>query len=82
MWNLTVPAILHSYLDYLHHPRKTFAYTAEGMVGLLPGKKAALLHARGGVYAEGNEMAVSFLKRQLNVFGITDFTTVVIEGRI
>ena len=82
LWNLTVPAVLHSYLDYMHHPRKTFKYTAEGLVGLLPDKKVALLNARGGVYAEGDssEMAVSFVKNHLNVFGITDITTVVIEG--
>jgi FMN-dependent NADH-azoreductase len=82
LWNLTVPAVLHSYLDYMHHPRKTFKYTAEGLVGLLPNKKVALLNARGGVYAEGDssEMAVSFVKNHLDVFGITDITTVVIEG--
>ncbi|WP_286228406.1 FMN-dependent NADH-azoreductase [Neobacillus mesonae] len=82
LWNLTVPAVLHTYLDYLHHPRKTFKYTAEGQVGLLPDKKVALLNARGGVYAEGDssEMAVSFVKNHLKVFGISNITTIVIEG--
>ena len=82
LWNLTVPAVLHSYLDYMHHPRKTFKYTADGQVGLLPDKKVVLLNARGGVYAEGDssEMAVSFVKNHLKVFGISDITTVVIEG--
>lgn len=82
LWNLTVPAVLHSYLDYMHHPRKTFQYTEQGLVGLLSDKKAALLNARGGVYAEGDtsEMAVSFVKNHLNVFGITNVTTIVIEG--
>lgn len=82
LWNLTVPAVLHSYLDYMHHPRKTFKYTANGLVGLLPDKKVALLNARGGIYAEGDsfEMAVSFVKNHLKVFGITDITTIVIEG--
>jgi len=82
LWNLTVPAVLHTYLDYLHHPRKTFKYTAEGPVGLLPHKKVALLNARGGVYSQGNpsEMAVSFVENHLRVFGITDITTIVIQG--
>lgn len=82
LWNLTVPAVLHTYLDYMHHPRKTFKYTEGGLVGLLPNKKVALLNARGGVYAEGDssEMAVSFVKNHLNVFGITDISTVVVEG--
>jgi FMN-dependent NADH-azoreductase len=80
LWNLTVPAVLHTYLDYLHQPHKTFKYTAEGLVGLLPDKKVALLNARGGVYAEHEELAVHFVKKHLRVFGIRDFTTIVIEG--
>ncbi|MEW9671079.1 FMN-dependent NADH-azoreductase [Ammoniphilus sp. 3BR4] len=82
LWNLTVPAVLHSYLDYIHRPGKTFKYTAAGSVGLLPNKKVALLNARGGVYAEGDpsEMAVSFVRNHLKFFGITDIRTVVIEG--
>lgn len=82
LWNLTVPAVLHTYLDYMHHPRKTFKYTSEGLVGLLSDKKVAILNARGGVYEEGDasEMAVHFVKQHLKVFGITDITTIVIEG--
>lgn len=80
LWNLTVPAILHSYLDYLHQPRKTFQYTDKGLVGLLPHKKVALLNARGGVYIDGEEMAVNFVKKHLQVFGINNVTTIVIEG--
>lgn len=82
LWNLSVPAVLHSYLDYMHQPGKTFSYTDQGAVGLLTDKKAALLNARGGVYAEDNrsEMAVSFVRNHLHFFGITDITTLVIEG--
>ncbi len=80
LWNLTVPAVLHTYLDYMHQPRKTFKYTEDGLVGLLSTKKVALLNARGGIYADGSEMAVSFVKNHLKVFGITDITTIVIEG--
>ncbi|MEW9673571.1 NAD(P)H-dependent oxidoreductase [Ammoniphilus sp. 3BR4] len=28
-WNLTVPAVLHSYLDYMHRPGKTIKYTSK-----------------------------------------------------
>ncbi|MBW7456233.1 FMN-dependent NADH-azoreductase [Paenibacillus sepulcri] len=80
LWNLTVPAVLHTYLDYLHQPRKTFQYTAEGLVGLLTAKKVALLNARGGVYGDLEELAVNFVKKHLQVFGIRDITTIVIEG--
>ncbi|TDF98756.1 FMN-dependent NADH-azoreductase [Paenibacillus piri] len=80
LWNLTVPAVLHTYLDYLHQPRKTFKYSDAGLVGLLPGKKVALLNARGGTYRDEDEIAVNFVKKHLQVFGITDFTMVRIEG--
>lgn len=82
LWNLSVPAVLHSYLDYLHHPGKTFKYTKEGSHGLLTDKKVALLNARGGVYAtdDRSEMAVNFVRNHLNFFGVTDITTLVIEG--
>lgn len=82
LWNLTVPAVLHSYFDYLHRPGKTFKYTDQGSVGLLSDKKVAILNARGGVYEAGNrfEMAVNFVQNQLNFLGINNMTTIVIEG--
>ncbi|MCK0471690.1 FMN-dependent NADH-azoreductase [Halalkalibacter sp. APA_J-10(15)] len=82
LWNLSAPAVLHSYLDYMHHPGKTFSYSEEGATGLLTDKKVALLNARGGIYAEDDrfEMAVNFVKNHLSFFGITDITTCVIEG--
>ncbi len=84
LWNFTVPAVLHTYLDYLAQAGKTFRYTAEGPVGLLNDKKVALLNARGGVYSEGpaqaSEMAVNFVKTMLGFWGVQDATTVIIEG--
>ena len=50
LWNLTIPAVLHTYIDYLNRAGKTFKYTPEGPVGLIGDKKIALLNARGGVY--------------------------------
>jgi hypothetical protein len=55
-------------------PRKTSQYTAEGLVGLLPDKKVALLNARGGL-CSGEEMAVTFVKKHLQVFVIHNITT-------
>ncbi|MDQ0242509.1 FMN-dependent NADH-azoreductase [Bacillus fengqiuensis] len=84
LWNFTVPAVLHTYLDYLGQAGKTFRYTAEGPVGLLPEKKVALLNARGGVYSEGPaqsaEMAVNYVQNILNFWGVKDVTTVIVEG--
>ncbi|MCK0471121.1 FMN-dependent NADH-azoreductase [Halalkalibacter sp. APA_J-10(15)] len=84
LWNFTVPAVLHTYLDYLAQAGKTFRYTPEGPVGLLPEKKVVLLNARGGVYSEGpaqaNEMAVNYVTALLQFWGVTDLTKVIIEG--
>ncbi|MCT8140181.1 FMN-dependent NADH-azoreductase [Anaerobacillus sp. CMMVII] len=84
LWNFTVPAVLHTYLDYLAQAGKTFRYTAEGPVGLLTDKKVVLLNARGGVYSEGPaqsvEMAVNFVTAMLSFWGVQDITKVIIEG--
>lgn len=84
MWNFVPPAVLHTYLDYLSQAGKTFKYTAEGIVGLVPDKKVVLLNARGGVYSEGPsvnmEHAVSYVTTIMGMFGIQDLTPIIIEG--
>jgi len=84
LWNLTVPAVLHTYFDYLAQAGKAFKYTEQGPVGLLTGKKVALVNARGGVYSEGPaqsaEMAVNYLTNMLQLWGIQDIETVIVEG--
>lgn len=61
LWNMTVPAVLHTYIDYLNQAGTTFKYTAEGPVGLLTGKKAAVLNARGGVYSKARPQVLKWL---------------------
>ncbi|MGM7719536.1 FMN-dependent NADH-azoreductase [uncultured Metabacillus sp.] len=84
LWNFTVPAVLHTYMDYLAQAGTSFKYTPEGPVGLLSDKKVALLNARGGVYSEGpaasKEMAVNYVTTILDFFGIKDVTSIIIEG--
>ncbi|WP_203362070.1 FMN-dependent NADH-azoreductase [Bacillus sp. REN10] len=84
LWNFTVPAVLHTYFDYLCQAGKTFRYTPEGPVGMISDKKVVLLNARGSVYSEGPaqsvEMAVNYVTNILSFLGITDLTTVIIEG--
>lgn len=84
LWNFTVPAVLHTYMDYLSQAGKTFRYTENGPVGLMGDKKVALLSARGGVYSEGPaadiEMANKYVKTLLGFWGITNITEVIVEG--
>ncbi|MBU3105110.1 FMN-dependent NADH-azoreductase [Clostridium gasigenes] len=84
LWNLTIPAVLHTYIDYLNRAGKTFKYTPDGPVGLIANKKIALLNASGGVYSTGPaaemEMAVKYVASMMGFFGATGIETIVIEG--
>lgn len=83
LWNLSIPAILKAYIDYVSVTGITFKYTAEGAVGLLQGKKAVHIVGRGGEYSEGSasayEMGDRYLRTIFGFFGITDFTTIAAE---
>lgn len=80
MWNLSIPAILKAYIDYICVTGITFKYTAEGPVGLCSGKKAINISARGGEYskepASAYEMGDRYLRTIFGFLGITDFTTI------
>lgn len=80
MWNLSIPAILKAYVDYICVTGITFRYTAEGPVGLCTGKKAIHIVARGGQYSaepySNFEMGDRYLRTIFGFLGITDFTTV------
>ena len=81
MWNLSMPAILKAYLDYVSVTGITFRYTAQGLQGLLENKKVIHITARGGVY-EGSEVEMGdrYLRTLLNFFGVHDISTIAIEG--
>ncbi|GLI05261.1 FMN-dependent NADH-azoreductase 3 [Paenibacillus tyrfis] len=84
LWNFTIPAQLTTYLYYLCQAGKTFKYTEQGPKGLVTDKKVALLNARGSVYSEGPmasiEMSLNYVKTIMGFIGVTDLTTVVVEG--
>lgn len=80
LWNLSIPAILKAYIDYVSVSSITFRYTAEGPVGLCKGKKAVNITTRGGEYSTGIgaeiEMGDKYLRTILGFMGVTDFTTI------
>ncbi len=84
MWNLSIPAILKAYIDYISVTGITFKYTENGPVGLCEGKKALCLATRGGGYSEGFaaglEMGERYLKTIFSFFGIKDFTTIAADN--
>ncbi|MCY1048102.1 NAD(P)H-dependent oxidoreductase, partial [Mammaliicoccus sciuri] len=83
-WNFSFPPVMKAYLDSVSVAGKTFKYTAEGPVGLLPDKKALHIQARGGYYSEGPaadlEMGHRYIGQMMNFYGITDFDGLIVEG--
>lgn len=81
MWNLSFPAILKAYIDYVSVSGITFKYTAEGPVGLLNNKKAVHIVSRGGAYDNSPyEMGDRYLRTILGFFGIKDMETITIDN--
>lgn len=84
LWNFTIPAVLHSYIDYIFQAGKTFKYTEQGPVGLVTDKKVALINARGGIYSEGPaaaaEMSLNYVRNVLSFLGVKNFSTIIVEG--
>jgi len=85
LWNLTIPAPLQTFIDYVYQSGYAFKYSAEGqLIGLMPEKKAILLNARGGIYSTPEtaplEMAATYMRNVFGgVFGMS-IEEVIIEG--
>lgn len=80
LYNFGIPSTLKSWIDSVARAGTTFKYTANGPVGLLSGKKAYVLAARGGAYQNTPaDTQTPFLKTFLAFIGITDVTFVYAE---
>jgi FMN-dependent NADH-azoreductase len=85
MWNFGIPYILKHYIDVIVQPGLTFSYTpSEGYSGLVTGKKAAAVYARGGAYGPGTgagdyDLQSKALIGILGFIGITDLTNIFVE---
>lgn len=81
MWNLSIPAILKAYIDYISVTGITFKYTEKGPVGLLKNKKAVHIVSRGGEYNNTPyEMGDRYLRTILAFFGIQEVETIAVEN--
>ena len=86
LWNLTIPATLQTFVDYVFEAGYSFKYNEQGqLVSLLTDKKLVILNARGGVYstpeAAPMEMSVNYIKNVFGgVFGMEVIDEVIIEG--
>ena len=84
MYNFGIPSSLKAWIDHIAVPGRTFSYSANGPAGLLKGKKAVAVVARGGVYSEGPAQKVDFqepyLRTVLGLIGISNLHVVRVEG--
>lgn len=85
MWNFSIPYILKHYIDLIVQPGLTFSFTpAEGYKGLVTGKPALGIFARGGAYeagtqAEGFDQQIRYLRQILGFIGFTNIKQIVVE---
>ena len=85
MWNFGVPYILKHYIDVLIQPGLTFSFDPQtGYKGLVTGKKAVAVYARGGAYGPGTGMEDYDLQSKtltgiLGFIGLTDLVNIFIE---
>ena len=81
MYNFGVPSTLKAYFDHIARAGVTFRYTANGAEGLLTGKKATVLAARGGKYVgTPKDSQTTYVRDFLGFIGITDVEFVYAEG--
>jgi FMN-dependent NADH-azoreductase len=84
MWNFGIPSTLKAWIDLVVRPGRTFRYANAGVLGLAKDKKAILVLASGGVFAEGPwrpwDLVEPYLRQVLAFIGIVDVQTVRIEG--
>jgi FMN-dependent NADH-azoreductase len=88
MWNFSIPYILKHYIDLLVQPGLTVGFAPDkGYWGLVTGKPAVAIYARGGDYTpgtpmEGYDMQSKYLKAVLGFIGITDLKDIFVEGTV
>ena len=81
MYNFAIPSTLKAWLDHVLRAGVTFKYTETGPQGLLTGKRAYVLTARGGIYAgSGMDHQEPYLRQALAFIGIHDVQFIRAEG--
>ena len=81
MYNFGVPSQLKSWFDHVARAGVAFKYTEIGALGLLTGKKAYVVAARGGKYAgTPADTQTPYVRDFLAFLGISDVEFVYAEG--
>lgn len=85
MYNFSVPSQLKAWIDRIVVAGTTFKHSANGVEGLIKGKKVIVVSARGGFYGAETPMAgfdfqEAYLRKVFGFIGITDVEFVRAEG--
>lgn len=84
MWNFSIPYKLKHFFDVIVQPGLTFSFSPEsGYQGLVTGKPATMIYARGGEYGSNGTSAMDFQKTYMELIlgfiGFQDIKTVLVE---
>lgn len=85
MWNFGIPYKLKHYIDVITQPGLTFSFSPDtGYRGLVTGKTASVVYARGGEYTkdagtDGMDFQKPYFEMWLRFIGFADIRPVVIE---
>lgn len=84
MWNFGIPYRLKHYLDVIIQPGYTFAVSQAGYKGLVTGRPAVLVYARGGSYQKGSpteayDLQTRYLELALRFIGIDQIQSLIVE---
>ncbi|QKQ72816.1 FMN-dependent NADH-azoreductase [Nostoc sp. TCL240-02] len=77
MYNLNIPSTFKAYIDQIVRANRTFAVDAQGLRGLVEGKKAVIITARGSDFSPTSPYAAydfqePYLRAIFGFIGITD----------
>lgn len=81
MYNLGIPSTLKAYIDHIAMAGRTFAYTEQGAVGLVPDRPVYIITARGGLHSgRETDQQLPYLKSLFNFLGVSDLNFIHSEG--
>ena len=85
MWNFGIPYKLKHYIDVLVQPGYAFSFSPDaGYKGLITGKKALLIYARGGAYGAETglqelDLQTRYMETILKFIGVENLSSIIIE---
>jgi FMN-dependent NADH-azoreductase len=81
MWNFGIPYKLKHYIDLLVQPGYAFKVSDQGYEGLVKGKKAQMIYARGGEYGSDAsvDMQKKYMETVLGFIGFENIQSILVE---